>query len=282
MLPRIIRLKQRIALSASIHSSRLIRVTHHLGRLCVSKARYQLSGLAAPSRYSHKLDTNAIIWISEYYQSKNPLRQQEINRSLQANSQLTWISRRLLAFDGISEESPPFSFELLGRSRLTFAAFARLANEQYKQNKNSLLILTNNDIELTDDILRLAPWIRTNDVICLSRHEPNLIGFEHPPEIFQDCWIMRAQPIAAEVIHALDFYLGIPGCDNRYAAIMKQAGFQVWNPCINTRIIHHHRSSVRSTTRNRLTGLYYEPYACSLEDYIMRRQRGGLLRRVVS
>lgn len=282
MFSRIIRLKQRLALATSVHTSRLIRFTHHLTQLSLSKARYHLSGLVEPSRHWLNPDPVDIVWVSEYYQSQSSLRQKEIDRSLSANSQLSWISRRLIAFDGISHQPPPFSYELLDRSRLTFAAFARLVNDAHHHNPDTLFILTNNDIELTNDVLRLVPWIRMKDVICLSRHEPSLLGFEHPPEIFQDCWIMRAQPVNAAVIQELDFYLGIPGCDNRFAAIMHQAGFYVWNPCLNIRIIHHHRSSVRSAVRSRLTGSYYEPFACSFEDYVMRRQRGGLLRMVHS
>jgi hypothetical protein len=221
-----------------------------------------------------------VVWVSQYYESPSPLRQSEINRSLLHNLQLPWISLRLLAVDSNTGFNTDYIYETLAATRLLFTDYLKIVDRYSSYQPNSIVILTNSDIELTQDIVEMLPWIQEHDVVCLSRHEHNEHRFKHPPEWLQDCWIMRAQNISPYLIRHSNFSLGIPGCDNHFAAIMHEAGFRIWNPCISIRTYHHHHSSVRSHgSTERIKGPYYEPYACTLEEYIMRRNPGGRIRR---
>jgi hypothetical protein len=223
----------------------------------------------------------AIVWVAQYYHSSNSLRQHEIDLSIARTLALPWISERLLSLDGINLFPYYTHYKVFNTERLAFSHFLELVSRKATEAPDALVILTNSDIELTNDITRLFPWIRMNDLICLSRHEPGQSGFQYPPEWYQDCWIMRAQALSSHLIKACEFYLGIPGCDNYFAAVMREAGFTIWNPCINIKIYHHHASSIRThESTDRIYGSYYELFACTLEDFILRRHPGGRLRTV--
>ena len=63
----------------------------------------------------------------------------------------------------------------------------------------------------------------------------------------QDAWIVYGRPDITA-----DFTMGVPGCDNRLAWILQQAGYQVINPCRSIRAIHLHESEERTYTRGTL------------------------------
>jgi hypothetical protein len=281
MLQDLIKAKQKAAYRSSRFVTLIVRCAYHQTRLRVSQLRIAIARLQGSLPDSPCPNKSTITWLAEYYHSPDRSRQSEINRSLIANSRLSWLTHCLVAYEINTIKHPPFRHVPLYRERLAFADYLKIVRSESCEDACGVFILCNSDIELTNDVLRLTPWIRKGDLIALSRREDGMIGFEHSPETFQDCWIMCSQMISWDIIDECNFHLGIPGCDNRFAAVMHKAGFQIWNPCINTSILHHHRSAVRTGVNKRLKGLYYEPFACSLEDYIMRKSPGGSLKYVI-
>lgn len=276
MMPRV---KQHIALKTSNLLSTNARNIYYAFRLIRSKLSYLRSRLQHSRSLPRPSNPDHIIWISEYYTSRNPLRQEEINHSLLTNLRQPWISRKVIAMDSEIQFKVDYVFQQIDLPRLKFSDFLKVVDQHSNTDHKVALILTNSDISLTDRVAKLLPWMHKYDAICLSRHEAGRHGFEYPPEWYQDCWILQGQKISQELISMASFALGIPGCDNHFAALLHDAGFTIWNPCINTEVYHHHLSSVRThTSAQRIKGAYYEPYACTLEEFIMRQHPGGRVR----
>ena len=58
----------------------------------------------------------------------------------------------------------------------------------------------------------------------------------------QDVWVFYGRP----VILGASFHLGIPGCDNRIAKVIEDAGYTVINPSKTIRSYHLHASGFRT------------------------------------
>ena len=59
----------------------------------------------------------------------------------------------------------------------------------------------------------------------------------------QDSWIFRGK---VTIPKYCDFFLGIPGCDNRIAWELKEVGYLMSNPTLSIRNFHIHESDFRT------------------------------------
>ena len=126
-------------------------------------------------------------------------------------------------------------------------------------------IIANADIYF-DETIELANAINKNECYALTRWEfiqGNVISFSQrhgkpsPPEWSQDAWIFRGsiEPVKFSHVKAVNldrrvtefipFQLGIPGCDNKFAAMLKGLRMNVTNPSKTIKAIHVHRSNSR-------------------------------------
>ena len=109
----------------------------------------------------------------------------------------------------------------LGR-RPTFKDIVEYINSK-EELKDSYNIISNSDI-FFDDSLKLLYNINFNEKVCiaLTRHESNdtkkIIRFREEKYIgcSQDVWIFKGH-IDIDNLDLINFYFGIPGCDNRFA-----------------------------------------------------------------
>ena len=143
--------------------------------------------------------------------------------------------------------------------RPTFADFINVAN-QYE----GVVIFGNTDIYPTNEALELCKNIRNGDCYALSRYDIK----DGQPVLFnrkdsQDIWVFRT-PIAE--IDA-DYYLGVGGCDNRFAYECRKAGYKIFNPSKDIQFIHVHQSNIRTYTK---TDTVEPPYLtlepCKISD----------------
>ena len=147
-------------------------------------------------------------------------------------------------------------------SRATYGDFLRTM-EPYKKDVN---IIANADIYF-DETIALAEKITERRCYALTRWE-NLHGHimdfnqrhgrPSPPQWSQDAWIFRgsirpdqfdsveANNLKTHTREIIPFSLGIPGCDNKFAAMLKQSGMLVTNPSKSIKAIHKHTTSKRT------------------------------------
>lgn len=107
-----------------------------------------------------------------------------------------------------------------------------------------LSIVANADIYFVSSIEQ-AMVLNRNEVFALSRWDDEPDGvklFDRCDS--QDAWIFRG-PVRQAVINAANFGPGVRGCDNRLAALLAEAGYQVFNPSKTIRAMHLHRTGIR-------------------------------------
>lgn len=146
--------------------------------------------------------------------------------------------------------------------RAAYGDFFR-AMKAYPKDVN---IIANSDIYF-DDTVKLAEGIKDRQCYALTRWEEyngSIIEFAQrhnkraaPPQWSQDAWIFRGatKPEPYDIVEAvrdnkhreaIPFCLGIPGCDNKIAAMLKEKGFDVTNPSKSIRAIHKHKNEDRN------------------------------------
>lgn len=128
-------------------------------------------------------------------------------------------------------------------ARLTFVYLFEYANAHLAGKS---VAIANADIFFDETLALLNDAIPQRSMLCLSRWDERSDGsrkhYDRPYS--QDAWIFVAPvpPIAA------DFFLGIPGCDNRLAYEAERAGLTVTNPSRSVRARHLHLSGVHHYT----------------------------------
>jgi hypothetical protein len=102
-------------------------------------------------------------------------------------------------------------------------------------NEDDINVLSNSDIYF-DDTVKLLNCIRLNECYALSRYENNTILINGYGS--QDTWVFKGK---IKNINA-NFFLGVPGCDNRIAYEIQQVGYNVMNPSLSIKTHHVHKS----------------------------------------
>jgi Glycosyl transferase family 2 len=123
--------------------------------------------------------------------------------------------------------------------RPTFAELFAVVNECTDQQ--DVNIIANADIYF-DDSLEAVTSIGLDECYALSRWDDTEAGLRlSEADDSQDAWVFRGRIRSI----AAPFTMGVPGCDNRLAYLLSEAGYRLSNPSRSIRAIHLHRSSVR-------------------------------------
>jgi len=192
----------------------------------------------------------------EYFKNTNDERQREIENSLATNLSFDFIKD---VYIFTSREDASHLNEFLRKFftattvhviekdiRTTYQDVFNYANE-VNQIRERINILLNNDISLTNTFRNLKPL--SGDFIALTRwdkfdvksHAKLLQGTGLDS---QDTWAWYG----ISKIKEADFYMGIPGCDNKITYIANQCGYKLKNPSIDVVTIHNHASDHRTYT----------------------------------
>lgn len=185
-----------------------------------------------------------------YYQCGDKERQKEIDLCLQKNISNAFISKLIVLIDDKSLlpfQDPKITVLYL-ESRPTYKKWIELTKDL---SLSGVSVLCNSDIYF-DDSVRF--FTETLDVslkfLALSRWEltkgesPHL----HPnPRWSQDVWAMNCDNyLSKEMLHQLDFPMGVPRCDNKIAYVFCVFGWQVFNPCAQIKSFHAHETGLRT------------------------------------
>lgn len=173
----------------------------------------------------------------QVYECGDEERQKELDTCLNINKSLN--------INGV-----PYFNVIELKDRLTFKQMFELTQEY----PNHINIIANSDIYFDETILAVR-WMQPKDCYALSRWD----YFNGTAKLFnrkdsQDVWVFNGS--VSPTIG--DYYLGIPGCDNKIAWELKQLGFHVTNPSKSIHSIHLHNTQYR--TYNQQTKRVPEPY----------------------
>ena len=115
--------------------------------------------------------------------------------------------------------------------------------------EDELIVIANCDILIPRPaMLEMAHSLKRDEAYCLARHEvgPGGVPKLYDVDFSQDLWAFRGPPRPMG-----DFFFGLPGCDNRFAHELQQAGYTVTNPSRSIQTIHVHASNLRTETNTR-------------------------------
>lgn len=184
-----------------------------------------------------------------YYKCGDLDRQEEIDFCLQKNIENSLIDKLIVLIDDGSLS--PFSSDKITvinlDKRPTYKKWIDLTKEL---RLSGISVLCNSDIYFDDSIEFFDEVLdKSNKFVALSRWE--LIGGTtslHPnPHWSQDVWAMNCDNyLSTELLHQLDFPMGVPRCDNKIAYLFGIYGWEVFNPCNQLKSFHVHETEMRT------------------------------------
>ena len=207
-----------------------------------------------------------MILISCYYLSDNIERQKELNDTLIYNANNKYIKQIILLNDQIynldfikRNKKKIKQVSLYSEGKLYFSKAIEYINH-YLCGEN--VILSNSDIYFDNSLELLVNKFMEKKVYCLLRYEILDNGekdifrhFDEPRSDSQDSWIFKAPlDINLEDVH---FSFGTLGCDNIFANVLYNHGYQLYNPAYDIITTHMHRTEERTYQDNeRIHGNY--------------------------
>lgn len=201
-----------------------------------------------------------VILYLNYYNDSNPARQAELTYCLSQNILNPLIDEIVLVVD--NESTNLYEFNKFNKvnvimhtgMRPTYRYFFDLMNSKI-QAGNEIHILANTDIYFQEGALEkiikyinpgvcfaLSAWDKTTtgDLIIEKQNEGNDEWVSKNDS--QDAWIFRG-PV--KQVPLCEFSMGRPGCDNAVAACLIKAGYEVFNPALEIKLIHVHITNIR-------------------------------------
>lgn len=171
----------------------------------------------------------------QVYKSNDDKRQLELDTCLKIN--------KALNINGV-----PYFNVIEINERLTFAEMFKLFIP------NEINIIANSDIYFDETILKVR-FLDNKEVYALTRwdYENGLARLFYRKDS-QDVWVFNG----TVNIQGGDYYLGIPGCDNKLAKEIIDSGYNLANPSKSIHAIHLHETNFR--TYNEKTERVPEPY----------------------
>ena len=136
-------------------------------------------------------------------------------------------------------------------------------------------VLLNSDITVTESTVSKLPPFSSSTALCVSRREMDgslpSSAEGTKPDNCQDVWIMRGHTPTDELLTACsNLTMGLPGCENRFAAELAVDGYSVYNPCYDLAFTHNTKDPVLSypdpNDSRRYNGLYAYLAPCSTHD----------------
>lgn len=198
--------------------------------------RTAMKGFFKTTPFTFKKLPGTVLLCTSYYQTGNDFRQNELDACLQKNLENNEITKILNLGNSPIENSKVINIHY---DRPTYEDFL---NEAGKLGYD-YTIICNSDIYFDQTINWIKQVNMENLMIALSRWDIDNNGFEKlfAYEWSQDAWIFKNLPTGIG-----KYWLGLPGCDNKFAYDVFGCGFRVINPAKDIRAFHLHNSNHRT------------------------------------
>lgn len=206
-----------------------------------------------------------MILISTYYNDKLLDRQLELDFVLDKNIQNKLINQIFLLCEQLPQKELPAKVSIINvEKRLKFQEVIVFANQI---ETDGFKILCNTDIFFDEALSLLEKSADDNLVYCLTRWDYKESGNPVFYENFksQDSWIFKGK--LPENIG--NYFMGLPGCDNRFAKELLDSGCEIQNPSLTIKSIHVHGSNLRNyhKSKDRVLGDYAYPLPTELKNH---------------
>lgn len=181
-----------------------------------------------------------------YYRDPRPLRSIELDYCLAANAAV--FDELYVLAEGPLPRTTPGTWQTAS-GRQTYRQVLEWANSVIASPED-ITAIANCDVLIPCRALaQAAERLGADDAWCLSRWDVCEGGGAKlwDVEYSQDVWLFRG-PIRTL---SAEYRFGVPGCDNRFAHELQQAGYCVLNPSRSVKTFHFHLSGKRTPTNVR-------------------------------
>jgi len=181
-----------------------------------------------------------------WYNEKRSERVSEYLECIQKNIENQYIDKIYIMCDEGSEFNHIQHSKIVllnNMMRATYRKMFEVINEI--TTSYDINIIANTDIYFDNTIKLIFNKINSNRVFCLTRWDikENGQSLFHDRRDSQDAWIFLGK--IRDGMQA-SFFLGKPGCDNRIAYEIMNAGYEVLNPSLSIILNHIHSSNIRN------------------------------------
>lgn len=185
--------------------------------------------------------------IIPFYTDKSPERNEELIKCYEKNIQLDELDKIILVIDDKTKVKRNNKVEVVYvQSRPTYLDLFKIAN---MHNSGGVSIIANTDIYFDDvNLIKIKHTVSEDMCFALSRWDVQLNGeyIHHNSRDSQDVWIFKGK-INTSIEG--EFFLGLPGCDNRIAYEIGKVGYDIRNPSITIKSYHLHLTQVKNYER---------------------------------
>ena len=183
-----------------------------------------------------------------YHIEKYPVRAEELRKCLIKN-----LKCKLISNIYVLSEHEKNTFLMDNNVNLIKVSKRRTFNEFFNAinsvtSKNDINIISNSDIYFDNSLEELKELKMDNICLGLTRWDILINGKARLTEQknSQDTWIFKGK---IKKING-DYSIGIPGCDNKLAYEIVEAGYRIVNPSITIKSYHLHTSNYRPNIDN--------------------------------
>ncbi len=178
---------------------------------------------------------------TSFYTDENAVRRAELEYCLKLNIDNRFIDRIMLFCEG----DLPFQSDkitVISGARPTYRMIFDAINN-YCQTENEISIISNTDIYFDKSLFNIQLFPK--QCLALSRWDviPGRETKLHNERFSQDVWVFAGK---IRSVRFCDFFLGIPGCDNRIAWELSEAGYRLFNPARVVKAYHYHPSDLHN------------------------------------
>ena len=134
--------------------------------------------------------------------------------------------------------------KIIFNNRPTFKDYIDIINNTC--GEDDINVFMNSDCYICEETSHNILKIQKEEMWCLQKYNiiDDDLNFEFENyDSSQDIWIFRGMP---KKIKNIDFYFGLPGCDNRFAYECESAGYYISNPSLDLKFYHYHLSGIRT------------------------------------
>ena len=197
-----------------------------------------------------------------------PPQEEHLHRMLTciaSNARLAFVSAITVLSEGVAVEVQQDHVRVVPvTGAMTFASMLEHASLSCCSAATHFAI-GNTDIQLTSDLEALLPKLDSaSTAVALTRHEWNGSLYERPLWS-QDLWVFRRHDPSADLLRSCDFRMGVAGCESLFAMALYAHGYDIWNPCLDCRVIHHDPAP-RTDFPDRYHGAYLCLPECRLAE----------------
>jgi len=191
-----------------------------------------------------------INYFVEYWDCGNEQRNLEIINCINNNIH-SKLFTNIFIFSSSKEDR--IDHTIISNERITYQFI-------FNNSLDGVNILANSDIQFDESIL-LSQNIKDDEFYALTRYEDDGFRHKHDDPYFgsdsQDVWIWKNKCKISDA----NFYLGLPGCDNKIAYHAFQHGYEVTNPSLTIKTYHKHSTELRTGTTSDIIHRIDPPYA---------------------